>query len=187
MTEEEYQKLLDKAFGDRVHEVEARYPRNRYASPALAWSAIYTDRMFACPQIAATCALARRAPAFAYEFADPIAPGLLPYYPDFPPGASHSGELPFLFDVENRPIDMTGKHVPLTEEQKALASKMIRYWTQFARAGDPNGGGVPGWPRFEADAARPLVQVLAPGPEGIGPGEDAPSSHHHEFWRSFLD
>src|SRR5262249_27452166 len=70
MTEDEYRDLLDRAFGDRRSEVEARYPRSRYDSPALAWSAIYTDRMFACPQIAATWALARRASAFAFEFAD---------------------------------------------------------------------------------------------------------------------
>lgn len=187
MTDVEYRDLLDKAFGDRARAVEARYPRSSYASPALAWSAIYTDRMFACPQIMATRALARRAPAFVYEFADPNAPGLLPFYPGFPPGASHSGELPFLFDVENKPIDMTGKQVLLTEEQKALAGTMIRYWTRFARTGDPNGDGAPRWPRFEADEASQPVQVLAAGPEGVRPREDAAAAHHCEFWATFLD
>jgi para-nitrobenzyl esterase len=187
MTDEEYRDLLVKAFGARAREVQDHYPRSRYASPALAWAAIYTDRMFACPQIAATRALARPAPAFAYEFADPNAPGLLPHFPGFPPGASHTGELPFLFDIEHKPIDISGKQVPLAEEQKALGRTMIRYWTRFARTGDPNGDGTPRWPRFDPNAAAPLVQVLAPGPKGVGPRDDAIAAHRCEFWATFLD
>jgi para-nitrobenzyl esterase len=187
MTEDAYHDLLVKAFGARARQVEDRYPRSRYGSPALAWAAIYTDRMFACPQLVATRDLARHAPAYAYEFADPNAPGLLPIFPGFPPGASHSGELPFLFDIENRPVDITGKHIPLADEQKALARTMVRYWTRFAHTGNPNGTETPHWPRFSADSATPPVQVLASGPKGVGPSRDATAAHQCDFWATFLD
>jgi para-nitrobenzyl esterase len=65
-------------------------------APGRARAAVDTDRMLACPRLAAARALARRAPAFAHEFADPNAPGAFPSFPGFPPVASHSGVLPFL-------------------------------------------------------------------------------------------
>src|SRR5262245_30493371 len=136
------------------------------ASAVLAWSAIYTDRMFACPQIRATRGLAGRAPAYAYEFADPHMPGLVPFLPGFPSGAAHSGELPYQFDLNvPAPFDLsTGKRIPLTDEQQALAALMIGYCTRFAHSGDPDGTGTPRWPRFKPGDAKPQVQVLAPAP-----------------------
>ena len=168
VTDANYRTLLDQAFGDQADKVEAVYPRKAYDSAALAWSAMDTDRVFACTQLATTKAFARSAPAtYAYEFADPAAPGYVPFPAGFPTGASHGSELNYLFDAAGGPA------YKLTEAQEALAAQLRRYWTNFARTGNPNSDGTTAWPQW------PSVQVLAPG--ATRPTDDR-RNHHCDLW-----
>ena len=45
----------------------------------------------------------------------------------------------------------------------AVSNAMQGYWTNFARTGDPNGSGLPKWPKFDA-AARAYIDLTAQGP-----------------------
>ena len=61
-------------------------------------------------------------------------------------GAYHAGDLPYMFG------NFTGDHYDPTEPdetQRAVSQQMMRYWTNFARDGDPNGEGLPQWPAYQ--------------------------------------
>jgi para-nitrobenzyl esterase len=88
---------------------------------------------------------AQGAPVWMYEFRDQtalptigVANGI--YYLSFPQGATHSYDLQYLYKL--RALG--------NEERRQLQTAMTRYWTNFAKTGNPNSGGaVPAeWPAF---------------------------------------
>ena len=59
-------------------------------------------------------------------------------------GASHFAELWYVFDhLDQEPWRWSAS-------DRRLADVMSTYWANFARSGDPNGPGLPRWPRFAA-------------------------------------
>ena len=58
-------------------------------------------------------------------------------------GARHAGEIEYVFGT----LD-TVKGVTWTDADRRLSGAIGRYWTNFARTADPNGSGLPAWPRL---------------------------------------
>jgi para-nitrobenzyl esterase len=174
VTAEQYPELLADAFGEHADQVQASYPLSAYRSPNLAWATVLTDRMWARSTFTQHRLLAQQVPVYAYEFADRQAPMYLPFPDDFPPGAFHAAEVPYLFP--DQPFQAAS-----TPEQRRLSDQMMRYWASFARTGDPNGPDLPPWPPFDDARPVPHVQSLAPGPDGIRPVDYA-AEHQLDFW-----
>lgn len=106
-----------------------------------------TDMLFRCGTIATAKASSS---AWLYHF-----------FEDFPgrPAPAHSAEVFYVFD--SAPGAQAGPP-PLSADQRRLSQEMIGYWTNFAKTGDPNGAGLPSWPRY-SEPDGPYVELAASG------------------------
>ncbi|MGK5632679.1 carboxylesterase/lipase family protein [Streptomyces sp. URMC 123] len=172
LTAAQYDEALVTAFGEHAGAVRAEYPLKDFPSPALAWATVVTDRMWARGTHAQNTALGRHVPTYAYEFADRDAPMYLPLPADFPFGAYHAADTPYVFEDE-------AAQSRFTRAQLRLSDTITDYWAAFARTGAPNGPGLPAWPRFEPAAGVPHTQSLAP--HRVGPVDYA-GEHRLAFW-----
>ncbi|WP_163511230.1 carboxylesterase/lipase family protein [Fodinicola acaciae] len=164
-----YSKILADEFGpDAAAAVNQQYPAkdsDPYAVRAKALTAVNTDRVWSCQQLADDRLLTKHTTVFAFEFADPNAP--FPAPTPFALGSYHSAEIQYLMDMG----------AVLTPEQQALSQQMIAYWSQFAATGQPNRPGLPAWQPFHTTH----VQALAPGSGQTRPVNLA-AEHHCQFW-----
>lgn len=63
------------------------------------------------------------------------------------PGAPHATEIPFVFDTVKAKYGTA-----LTEDDEQIAKQANAYWSNFAKTGNPNGTGLPHWPKYKSSA-----------------------------------
>jgi para-nitrobenzyl esterase len=177
LTAERYAGAVNATFGANAPAVLAAYPVGNYPSPDLAFAAVATDAVFACPGLALSNWLSQYVPTWHYEFNDPNAPE--PYLPpvSFPYASAHASELQYLFDIIRRPGTPD-----LTQDQLSLAGGMVQHWTRFATTGRPGGGPAPAWPRYRQNGER--FQTLAPPEPATTTGFSA--DHKCDLWFPIL-
>jgi para-nitrobenzyl esterase len=139
----------------RASAIAAEYPVSAYPAPVVALSTLVSDANFACPALQVDRWTSRRVSAFAYEFDDDTAPQLFAG-PTFPPVATHSSEIQYLFDQPNAPFATA-----LNANQEALAARMRTAWVHFAAIGDPAAARVP-WPSFNTRSD--VLSLMQPQP-----------------------
>jgi para-nitrobenzyl esterase len=71
-------------------------------------------------------------------------------------GAYHATEIPFVFETVRAKYGDAA-----TAEDEKIAAAANAYWTDFAKTGDPNGGGRPKWPAYSAATDEILDFTLA--------------------------
>ena len=85
----------------------------------------------------------------------------------FHPGsfAFHSDDIEYIFGT----LDTRPGAVWRPEDRK-LSEQMMSYWTNFARTGDPNGPGLPVWPKYDKDDSLiHLDSTITAGPDTLRP------------------
>jgi para-nitrobenzyl esterase len=98
-----------------------------------------------------------KVPVYRYSFDEPSPPERLhPVAKAF-----HSAELEYVFGTLDVRQGATWK-----PEDRILSRQMMDYWTNFAKTGDPNGAGLPRWPRYDADGSiLHLDKEITAGPD----------------------
>jgi len=103
-----------------------------------------------------------QAPVYRYRFDLPPPPSEM-----HPEGnrAFHSDELEYVFGT----LD-TRRGTTWSQQDRTLSEQTMTYWTNFARTGNPNGKGLPLWPRFDREQSLiHLDNPIAASPETARP------------------
>jgi carboxylesterase type B len=144
-----YEQALAEGFGAaKAKQILSAYPP-RGGDERVPLSAALTAMTSACT----TDELRTQVGAFGYEFAEPDPPMIFPGMPEFPYGAYHGSELPFLLRYGD---------TELSDAQRTLSDEMVGAWTRFAETGRP------GWERQD-------VRLFATE-------QVAPADHRCDLW-----
>ena len=103
-------------------------------------------------------------PVYRYHFELPALPS------KFHPGtfAFHSDDIEYVFGtLDTRP------GTTVRPEDRKLSEQFMSYWTNFARTGNPNGPGLPQWPKCgKGDELIHLDSTITSGPDTLRPRYD---------------
>jgi len=162
---------------DNAPRILAAYPVDAYPSPSEAEIAAARDARSCTGRWIAQAVDAAGVPAFAYQFDDVTAPSYFPQV-GFPMAAYHTAELQYLFPAFRGGLGTTQ---PLNPAQTRLARTMRDTFANFVRAGDPNGPGLPPWPRYRP--AQDAVRSFG-GPTALT--RRYGFAHRCDFWRGII-
>jgi para-nitrobenzyl esterase len=160
MTQGAWRALLRQSFGALAPSFARVYPAGTGTERARSARQLHRDlglaALYAWSKVWSAHA---SSPAYGYLF-DHLEPG--PQSSRW--GVFHSSELPYVFGT----LDAAPER-RFTGTDRRLSLTLSRYWVNFIKTGDPNGPGLPRWPRLESADPRIMVLRRHPAPRPILP------------------
>jgi para-nitrobenzyl esterase len=155
----ELRQLIAQRYGPLAERAAALYglsggseppPHEQYGSVLTQWT---TDTSFRCGTVQELVWHTGAAnPGYQYEFSRTV-------HGQEALGAPHAAEIPFVFGT----LSVWQERRKYNDSDQKYAVMMQQYWTNFAKTGDPNGGGLVKWPTFDA-ARRAYLDFTDAGP-----------------------
>jgi para-nitrobenzyl esterase len=154
---EEYRKGIRERFGTFADRVLEAYPANTIEETYTSAADIFRETGFAWPTYAwANLQSATgKSNVFVYYFDQPQPQ--MPFIQMKPRGAAHASEMDYVFGHL-----VAGQR---TESDFKLSGTIMKYWTNFAKYGNPNGENLPEWKAYNKDD--PFVLLLRDTPHKI--------------------
>jgi len=146
--------LATKEFGDKAEEFLKLYPASTDAQARRSLKDFDGDRFIAWSTWGWLEAQATTGKQPVYRYRFDFGPPPTPDAPDR--GAYHSSEIEYVFGMLDSNAGITWR-----PDDRTLSDVMQTYWVNFARAGNPNGPGVPQWPAYRSSD----WQVMHLGPQ----------------------
>ncbi|XP_070789559.1 cholinesterase-like [Pituophis catenifer annectens] len=127
--------LVPNATEDFIRTIALKYSEGNHgpAQYRSALSHFYTDRIFACPMREAAGNIRKGgSPVYAYLFTHRPSWSVWPEWT----GAPHGADVPCVFGTLESTLPFNQTY---TEAEARLSHKMMHYWAEFARTGNPTG------------------------------------------------
>ncbi|XP_070789555.1 cholinesterase-like [Pituophis catenifer annectens] len=142
------QLLAPNATEDFIRTIALKYSEgnNGPAKYRSAMSQFYTDRIYACPMREAAGNIRKSgSPVYAYVFTHRPSWSVWPEWIT----ASHGADVPFVFGTLESTLPFNRTY---TEAEARLSHKIMHYWAEFARTGNPTGSAASKdeWPLYNA-------------------------------------